>query len=129
MAKDKDIVSVPEQEFTLMADNAELIDLSVAMQQLGWTAQKVKTSDLVGQVIIIKDYKKVINRDDEAQWYYYCACTTADGSHDYCTIIGGSQIKEYLERAWDYNPRARVSFRLGLTQTARGNSVYFIDAP
>jgi len=129
MAKDNAVVKVSSSDFTLMQDNAEMIDLSVELQKLGWTAPKVKTRDLVGQIIIIKDYKRVVDEDNPEKWYYYCACMTEDGQNDYCTILGGSQIKDYLSRAWDYNPRAVIRFRLGLHMHKTDRCVYFIDAP
>jgi hypothetical protein len=127
MAKEKDVVLVSDSDFTLMMDEGPDIDLSVELSKLGWTSPKVKTRDLVGHHLQIKDYKRVVNEDDPDKWYFYCAVRSLSDGNDYCVILGGSEIKHYLEVAYDYNPRAKVHFTLGYIQHKADRGTYFID--
>lgn len=130
MAKQSaEIITVSDEEFTLLPEVDSVIDLSAAVAALGWTAPKVKTRDIVGLKFVVNAHKMVVNSDDETKWFYYCACQSIDDGNKFCTILGGEQIKDYLKMAWDYNPRARVVMRLGLTHSSRDREVYFIDAP
>lgn len=129
MAKKQDAIVVSEDEFTLMPQNPHIIDLSVELAKLGWTAEKVVTRDLVGHTVIIKDYKRVEPEGQPERYYFYCAIYDETDQRDICSIMGGSQIKEYLERCWEFDPRCMVRFKLGFREHKADRAVYFIDAP
>lgn len=130
MAKQStEIITVSDEEFTLLPDVDSVIDLSAAVAALGWTAQKVKTRDIVGIKFVINSRKIVVNEDDETKWFYYCACQALDSGDRFCVILGGSEIKDYLKQAWNYNPKARVVLKIGYTQHKADRGTYYIDAP